>query len=79
MFQDLAKDASKGCRTLVYSLRFVTLFEHWCYVSLTPFYGNFSCFDRSLKNDLDNRGNLLLKLLENQWSDFVRAGCFTWL
>ena len=49
VFQDLAKDASKGYWTVVYSLRFVTLFEHWCYVSLTPLYGKFSCFDRSLK------------------------------
>ena len=45
VFQDLAEDASKGYWTVVYSLRFVTLFEHWCYVSLAPFYGKFSCFD----------------------------------
>ena len=36
MFQDLAKDTGKGNGTVVYSLGFVTFFEHWGDKSMTP-------------------------------------------
>ena len=39
MFQDLAKDTGKGNGTVVYSLGFVTFFEHWGDKSTTPVCG----------------------------------------
>ena len=45
MFQDLAKDTGKGNGTVVYSLGFVTFFEHLGDKSMTPVCGEFSSFN----------------------------------
>ena len=58
MFQDLAKDTGKGNGTVVYSLGFVTFFEHWGDKSMTPVCGEFSSFNGPVKDYLYYGGNL---------------------
>ena len=69
---------SMQVREVIYSLCFVAFFEHWGHISPTQIHGEFSSFNRSVKDDLYYWGDLISELLKNQWSDLVRSSGFAW-
>ena len=57
MFKDLAKYACKGFGTVVYSLGYITFFKHWSDKSMAPVCGEFTSFNGSVKDYLNEMRN----------------------
>ena len=54
MFKDLAENTGEGDRSVICSQCFITCFEDGADLGSTPLCGEFACFDRAFKDDLNN-------------------------
>ena len=76
MFENLAKDTSDGDGSVIGGQRLVSFLNNWGYLGSAPVCWELACQYGTLQNDLQNGSDLHSKLLEEEWLELVRAGCF---
>jgi hypothetical protein len=76
VFKCFTEDASKRNWAIVCWITCITFFVGRTYVCTGPFIGNITGGQGLLKENCNNVNNLFSQLLQDNWSNVVRAGSF---